>query len=556
MVTTILLLLKLTIFLLRLLAQYCEGGQVDPYKIAERNGERDIIFSHTYEGLTAGEACCVCGGGIDISELSDSLLEWKLVIYGEVSAEGDPITLSPAPTPFSSSLSPVDKSSNPTILTPTAAPLPFSFSPILTSSFSPSFSSVNESTSPTTSFPTAVPFPVSFPPFQVEGEIITKVANGDTYFFRNALPQLTQPSPMEETMLVRSGKAIQADAFSLISFPFQGLLGLGIVDVNSSSFESREVLTDICLSHLQNVVEGKNASTYTLCRVKPSSWNVADGDGSDLETYQGIELAGMKMPYDCMGEELNLISFEVLPNDTSVCVEISDLLVLPTSSSSQRQDIPSTSDTNEDIIMFLIDAFDQEQELEDRFYTFNSDRPPLMVFYKASTEPPTFSGEISTVPVETQLPTPSPSLLNANEPDPMNKNLFKLLALLLLCPLLCFWFVRRIKPKTVFEDVDETENLHVEEEVLFQQDSNSGVGHVQTDPCPPNNEHGASQDSSSDSNKDETTRQRESGEGHTSASDAHDSLSSSSPDGDSNTNDDTFEDELSSNSDDESNASD
>jgi hypothetical protein len=477
-----------------------------------------------------------------------------------------PPTLNPS---FSPSFAPVDETSRPSASFPAESPLSFTLSPTLISPFAPSLSPVNTSTSPPISFPTVAPIPNSFPPFQVEGEIVTKVANGDTYFFRNALPQLTQPSPMEETMLVRSGKGIQADAFSLISFPFQGALGLGIGDVVSSSFENREILIDICLSHVPNA-DGRNASTYTLCRVKANSWDVGDGDGSALETYQGIELAGMKMPDDCMGEELDLISFDIYPNETSICIDVSDLLAIPRNSSWKRQDVPSTSVTSEEIVMFFIDTFNQEQELEDRFYTMNSASPPLMIFYNAPTELPTFSRENSISPIETQLPTHSPSLLNADELDPSSNGLFGLLVLVLLCPLLFFWLARRHKLKAVVKDTDAREEMHIrivdtqptitaEVENLYRQDSNNGVGLTQIDPSSTTNEHGTNldrggsfpgNDDSSDSREVETAGLFESGGGHTINYDDYDSSSPSSLDeGDSNTNDDTFEDEMSGGSD-------
>jgi hypothetical protein len=287
-------------------------------------------------------------------------------------------------------------------------------------------------------------------------------------------------------MLVRDAKGIQADAFFLISFPFHGVHGLGLGENTSSSFESRDILVDVCINHLQNA-NTRNVSTYTLCRVKPSSWNVADDDGSDLETYQGIELEGLNMPDDCMGDELGLISFEVFPNDTSICIEVSDLLALPSSLPVHRHDLRSTSDTKEDIIMFFIDTFDLKQGVEDRFYTLNSKTPPLMIFYKSPTDHPTSSGENSTSPLPTQLPTLSPSLLNVNESDPVNMRMFGLLSLLLLCPLLFVWLTRRNKLKSSFNVIDEAKELRTrsfdstpttkaEKDVPYQDDCDSCIG--------------------------------------------------------------------------------
>lgn len=439
-------------------------------------------------------------------------------------------------------------------------------SPTTAPSFAPSSSPSNGTTSPATSFPTSALLPESLPPFQEQEEIIRKEAIGDTYFFRNEVLQKAQPSPTEETMLIRNGFELKADAFSLVSFPFQGLLGLGIDDLTSESFESRAVLTEICLSHVQKA-DGGNVSTYALCRVKPESWSVADGDGSDLETYQGTELTGLKIPDDCMGDELGLVTFEIFPNETFTCIEVADLLMLPNPSTGLRQELPSIFETNEDIIMFLIDSFGEDGEVEDRFYTVNSNNPPLMIFYHASTDAPTTFEDNTTVPVETQSPTPSPSV-NRDDPALRHRGLFGLLGLLLLCPLFFVCFVRRNKGKTNIKDGD-TEELRDEsfeaEPIITATveflnpdkalvDSSTGLAPN----SPPlsvdvegNKQGSPSDEEDSSSDEDETDGGWESDDGHTTDSDGTDSSSSSSG-GDANTNDDTFEDETLDSPDDDS----
>jgi hypothetical protein len=60
----------------------CANGTID-LEIADLNGVLpfvDVPFGPTNE--TMSEACCVCGGGIPADELSETLFEWRLVIYG------------------------------------------------------------------------------------------------------------------------------------------------------------------------------------------------------------------------------------------------------------------------------------------------------------------------------------------------------------------------------------------------------------------------------------------------------------------------------------------
>jgi hypothetical protein len=60
----------------------CENGEID-LLFAELYGflpDVDVAFGATNE--TMSEACCACGGGIPSDDLSETLFEWQLVIYG------------------------------------------------------------------------------------------------------------------------------------------------------------------------------------------------------------------------------------------------------------------------------------------------------------------------------------------------------------------------------------------------------------------------------------------------------------------------------------------
>ena len=40
------------------------------------------IAAYKYLNFTVGEACCACGGGVDVTTLQSTLVSWRLVAYG------------------------------------------------------------------------------------------------------------------------------------------------------------------------------------------------------------------------------------------------------------------------------------------------------------------------------------------------------------------------------------------------------------------------------------------------------------------------------------------
>jgi subtilisin-like proprotein convertase family protein len=91
------------------------------------------------DGLTPDIACCICGGGLPASNLTDTLQSWRLVIYG--SDPEAPTTLTNAPTPTSDTsptvLLPVNQSPASTALPNAPAPSsvmsPIVLSPVISS---------------------------------------------------------------------------------------------------------------------------------------------------------------------------------------------------------------------------------------------------------------------------------------------------------------------------------------------------------------------------------------------------------------------------------------
>ena len=73
------------------MSQFCNYGFLDPnaYVATQCNqGDQDACarlerFNSTqYNGRTGPEACCVCGGGFSPDELPETVVGWKVVIYG------------------------------------------------------------------------------------------------------------------------------------------------------------------------------------------------------------------------------------------------------------------------------------------------------------------------------------------------------------------------------------------------------------------------------------------------------------------------------------------
>jgi len=395
--------------------QYCEDGFVDPYGKAAFSGEYDLIFFETYNGLTAKEACCACGGGANVDSLSDSLIEWKLAVYGR---SDDTAQVTPSPTDA------------PTV--PTAAPT----------------TSVPAGTNRPTTETTLATSPT---------EVAAIPANGDTYIYRAGY-FTTQPKGDEETMLVQNGPTgnlFIPDSFALLSFR---LSNLGLRHSIGRAGGTKETKAELCIHHVAE--PGAETSTYTICRLRLETILASPEEirSFDLETYRGGNEANLTIPDSCMGDDKSkrVVEFEVMAEDTLICIDVTEMMMMPELSPEKRLLRPDILE-EETLILFMIDNLGMEQMSGAWFYTRNSDQPaPRLVFsevtsYGSSTGPTLDPTDESSLETQTFSPTPSAdSLLSSNvntgessNGDNGNKGLYGLLALLLLIPLLIWIFLKR-----------------------------------------------------------------------------------------------------------------
>jgi hypothetical protein len=83
----------------------CENGVID-LLLADLWGILpyvDVPYGATND--TMAEACCACGGGIPADDLSETLFEWQLVVYGR---DANVTTLEPSESPDDTTLEPTD----------------------------------------------------------------------------------------------------------------------------------------------------------------------------------------------------------------------------------------------------------------------------------------------------------------------------------------------------------------------------------------------------------------------------------------------------------------
>jgi hypothetical protein len=68
---------------------YCLNGE-------PQDDVPEAFLEAKYDGRTAEEACCACGGGLSTTQFTDRLVQWRIVVYGR-SFNRVP-TISPMPT--------------------------------------------------------------------------------------------------------------------------------------------------------------------------------------------------------------------------------------------------------------------------------------------------------------------------------------------------------------------------------------------------------------------------------------------------------------------------
>ena len=123
-----------------------------------------LVAQDPKNGMTLESACCVCGGGVDRSSYTDTLRQWKVVVYGHelppiYLEERTPETPSPSPSILKQSKQPsIKPSSNPTTLSPSKTPSEIpSAAPTTYLSTQPSHSSSNAPSLVTSQEPSQIP---------------------------------------------------------------------------------------------------------------------------------------------------------------------------------------------------------------------------------------------------------------------------------------------------------------------------------------------------------------------------------------------------------------
>ncbi|KAL3922722.1 MAG: hypothetical protein SGILL_002052 [Bacillariaceae sp.] len=392
-------------------------------------------------------------------------------------------------------------------------------------------------------------------------QILTFNATGDTYFYRQSAASLTnQPSPDEETILIRKGlnrDIVSPDAFALVSFPDKDLTGSGFGQAPTESTPNTRIKTSLCLKHVPKSedVKSASASTYTLCRLALDSVATAGGNDIDLEdpeSDQSGDLMNLRIPDDCMGTKSDLVEFQVSASDDIVCMDISRLLTLSASAPEKRQTGPIIFENEAKDSIFMIDNLGPEQQQGDEFFTINSAYPPQLIFDQVTVDPIV----ASPVPLPPSQDDPEPSnspstqTPGASIDDTKSKGLYGLFVLLFLIPMLlvCLFctrkrgFKNRDEQQTVSFDTQNSADEHEVREISVPAESVQLVSQ--------NGSH--SQDSSellvdgnsSDDSDESTCSESEDGDWESEDSDADDddNSSGSCSSGDEDT-DDSFDDE-------------
>jgi hypothetical protein len=170
----------------------------------------------------------------------------------------------------------------------------------------------------------------------------------------------------DSTLLVQGGAA-----YAIISFPvdFNEVLAV-LEDENVTA----DVAAILCLEHEPSNRDGNENVTYSVCQLLVPQ-ELAD---SDVESWTSDK--EFFMPGDCVGG--TTIDFEVSPASTSICFDVTDILILsndpletPSLSELNRmlqlEAVNVTSDIVKDVLFMIdnMDASDTSAGPSDRFYS-------------------------------------------------------------------------------------------------------------------------------------------------------------------------------------------
>jgi Subtilase family/Proprotein convertase P-domain len=70
--------------------KWCIGGQRNPVTLNQNN--LDALFEQVVNGITIPQACCSCGGGLSSTDVNDRLIQWKIIVYGQLDGTLTPIS--------------------------------------------------------------------------------------------------------------------------------------------------------------------------------------------------------------------------------------------------------------------------------------------------------------------------------------------------------------------------------------------------------------------------------------------------------------------------------
>jgi hypothetical protein len=268
----------------------------------------------------------------------------------------------------------------------------------------------------------------------------TMIASGDTYIYKNGFVP-SEPAGNEETMLVQNGPEGNLDipdTYALVSFTFGPEISIQSFARSTTRSTQQDFQATLCLQHMISDSPDALTTTYSLCRVDVSS---SAQDILDVDSLNGA-VVSYSMPDDCVGKETFVVDFDVVPEDTEICIDILGTLEQPLASSRQNRKL-TPEDSETEFVLFMIDNLSTEQKIGDRFYTRNSGARSPKIIIVPSTPGPTGTPQT----MGTFMPTLDvTSLSSQSEEKDSNRNgLYSLFLLLLLIPVVWFAMKKRSK---------------------------------------------------------------------------------------------------------------
>lgn len=250
-------------------------------------------------------------------------------------------------------------------------------------------------------------------------------------------------------MLVQNGPVGDTsvpDTYALVSFTIDegsSLLGAG---GSASRSSNHSVKVELCLQHVPNSSQDVVTTTYSLCRLNLRS---SEANLLDVDNMSGSSVS-FSMPNDCVGGESMISDFEVAPQDTEICIDVTESFQAPIEFSLETRHL-EPEDVVVDSLLFMIDNLYTEQQQGDRFFTTESGRSPKIII-NTLTSAPTPSPQPTIV---TQRPTLSVAILKreSDEDNKKKSGLYSLFLMVLLIPIA--WTVMKERKRQA-SDTDGT----------------------------------------------------------------------------------------------------